>query len=146
MSTVRTNGNADASFVISFFKRRTDNQPHQEFLTWAELVQRLKQPAVRTAKDGPLFSPATFKGTRAKANVESVSMLVLDFDHGVDDDAQRILEPWRRRSLSAAAYTTHSHLRKIPKSNATAEPRWRVVIPLLEPIPAREYPSLFALG
>jgi hypothetical protein len=140
------------SFAISCFKRANDTKPRREILTLPELERLLEHSAVRKLKDGPLFSGATFKGTRNNANVESVSLLILDYDHGdgVTDEAGCILDVWRSLRVRAFAYTTHSHLRKVvavhgrTKGNPNAEPRWRVVVPLSEPIPADSYPQLWA--
>jgi putative DNA primase/helicase len=131
---------AEQSFDVAFFKRANDNEPKAQHVSWSELVERFRTPQVRASKDGELFSPALFNGTRAKENVAHVSMLVLDYDHAADLDND--LRCWRELGCTFMAYTSHSHLRKT-KSNPNAEQRFRVVMPLKEPIAAADFPRLF---
>ena len=67
-------------------------------------------------------------------------MLALDYDHDADFGAD--VEEWRGRSLAFVAYTTHSSYRET-ESNPDAEERFRVIIPLLDPIPAEKYRALW---
>jgi len=129
------------SYAISLFDNRHDNRPRAIKRTWADLCDRIRTPLVRAEKDGALFAPAIFDPPkRAKRNVVEVSMLVLDYDHGANMD--RDCAPWRDLELTFAAYTTHSS-RQVTESNPDAEVRFRVMIPLLEPIPADKYPLLW---
>lgn len=83
----------------------------------------------RAEKDGPSFIPAAFGHPyRLDQNVESVSMLVLDFDQGgIDDTALLTLS-----SLDAFAYTTHSHAPPLAL-------KYRVVVALDRPVLAAEW-------
>ncbi len=119
--------------VVSFFTSKRDNTPKRQSLTWRELVERFRIVKVRDRKDGELFSPAQFNGKRAKDNVETVSMLVLDYDHDVE--LKRELSVWRALSCALLTYTTFSH--------SKAAQRFRVVIPLETPIPASLFPQLW---
>jgi hypothetical protein len=130
------------TFKLSVFKNKSDNKPKPKPRTWQEFCDRLANPEVRADKDGALFSPATFDpATRAKANVVELSMLCLDCDHNnsLADDLPR----WRKHGYAFGAYTTHSHKRETD-SNKNAEERFRLVLPLAEPIPAIYYPALWA--
>ncbi len=128
-------------FRISLFQHKQDNQPCHVTMTWAEFCAWLAAPEVRAGKDGALFSPATFKpARRAKANVQELGLLVLDYDHAAslaDDPGV-----WERLGVTCALYTSHSHGR-MTESNPVAEDRFRLVIPLAEPIPARSFPALW---
>jgi hypothetical protein len=111
---------------IAIFRREADNQPVAETLTWSALVARLSRHDIRAAKDGPAWSPVTYKlgTTRLKSNVDQVYALVLDVDHVK-------LPHDRLKGLAWVAHTTHSH-------NPPDDPRWRVVIPLSHSVPGEE--------
>jgi P4 family phage/plasmid primase-like protien len=121
---------------VSFFRSKSDNTPKLHTFTWREFTERSRSAKVRAHKDGELFSSAHFNGKRAKDNVESVSMLVLDYDHDVE--FERELRVWQELGCGFLAYTTHSH------TNTTQ--RFRVVIPLKVPIPASLFPRLWQWG
>ncbi len=124
---------APQTFHVSFFKNQNDTIPEPQTLSLEEFLERLKTPEVRRAKDGALFSPAKFKGTRAKVNVESICMLVLDYDH--EANFKRELKVWEKIGCRAFAYTSFNH--------TEAAHRFRIVIPLAAPIPASKYLSLW---
>ena len=132
--------NVEKSYGISFFNNKSDNKPKLRQKSWKEFVEFCGQPKIRASKDGLAFSPAKFNGTRSKENVESVSMLVLDYDLEVDWLSD--LDVWKNLNLTFAAYTTHSHL-QVTKDHPNAEQRFRVVIPLIESIPKRLYAALW---
>lgn len=132
--------NVEKSYGISLFNNKSDNQPKLRQVSWKEFIELCKEPKIRASKNGAAFSPAIFNGTRSKVNVESISMLVLDYDREADWLSD--LDIWRNLNLTFAAYTTHSHL-QITKDHPNAEPRFRVVIPLSESIPKRLYAALW---
>src|SRR5262245_13268581 len=128
-------------FRLSLFDNKFDASPKPVERTWEEICARIARPQVRADKDGPLFSPASFDPPqRKKENVRYISELVFDYDHGADFDQD--LEVWRGHGMAFAAYTTHSSYRET-ESNPESEERFRVIIPLLEPIPAAEFPKLW---
>lgn len=129
------------TFAISLFDCVKDNAPKPQLRTWDQLLERIASPLVRAEKDGPLFSPAIFDPPkRGKKNVTEVSMLVLDYDHhaNIEDDCA----PWIDLELTFAVYSTHSSY-QVTDSNPDAEERFRVMIPLLEPIPGDKFPLLW---
>ncbi|MGH9839694.1 MAG: YfjI family protein [Blastocatellia bacterium] len=129
------------AYRVSLFSSKRDALPQEAARTWAELLDRFAHPAIRAGKDGPLFSPAIFDPPkRAKENARELSLLVLDFDSGLEIEDG--LRPWRALGLRCAYHTTHSHLRVTP-DHPDAQPRYRVVIPLADPIPASEFPALW---
>ncbi len=127
-------------FNLAFFRCKSDNEPKPRTLTWREFVEAFQNPVFRRQKDGRLFSPAVFIGLRAKANVECVSMLILDYDHYANLEDDQLV--WQELGICFVVYTTHSHLRKTAR-NENAEQRFRIVIPLAVPIPAKDFPRLW---
>ena len=128
-------------FTISLFDSKTDTQPKEAHWTWAEMCARLERPIVRKTKDGGLFSPAMFRPSyRLQENVTELSLLVLDYDHHASFDSD--LKAWRELKCCFAAYTTHSH-RRITKTITKAEERFRVIVPLMVPIPGKKFPALW---
>lgn len=137
----RSDKSAERKFVVSTFRNKRDNRPNLGWITWLGILKRIGRPEVRLEKDGPAFSPARFDpAKRAKNNVREISILTLDYDAGVawPDD----LQPWSERGIRFAAYTTHSHQR-VTADHPEAADRFRVMIPLLEPIPVIEYAKLW---
>lgn len=128
------------TFNLSFFNNKRDNEPKHKDMAWDEFLKFCETPKVRATKDGRLFSSATFKGTRLNENAISVSMLVLDYDHNADWQAD--LAVWERAGYTYLAYTSYSHLR-VTAEHAKAEQRFRVVLPLTEPISAELYAQLW---
>ncbi len=128
-------------FAISLFTSIRDNKPVQVQRTWEEMCEEFTHPVIRSSKDGLLFSPAIFDpAKRKKENVKELSMLVLDYDHQASFEND--LNVWRELNICLAAYTTHSH-RITSDSNPKAEERFRVVIPLAEPISKRLFGELW---
>jgi hypothetical protein len=77
----------------------------------------------------PAWSPARFeKSRRSKAAAVALDLLVLDYDDGTPIDAAR--NTWA--SWAGLLHTSWSHRPDAPK--------FRVVLPLLEPVPAAEWP------
>lgn len=99
------------------------------------LLGMMLEPVLGTSKDRlPLWSPTVYgpayreRGQlvcRRSSNTVSVSMVVLDVDDGTSLD--QLLEP----GAFALAHTSWSH--------TPAHPKWRVVYPLAEPVPAQRW-------
>lgn len=122
------------SFNISLFNNKTDNLAKQEIHSWQSLIDLLRNPDIRNQKDGRLISGTIFKeNKRAKSTAIESSLLILDYDHVDKID----LSVWQNMGISFAAYTTFSH--------ATNDKpcAYRVIIPLLNPIPADKYALLY---
>ena len=128
------------SLLISRFRHKEDARPRPIEVTFEQLARKLKRPEVRTEKDGPGWSPASFKGSRANDHVENLSCLVLDYDGKATwDDATR-----RFKSLgyTFAAHTTHSHQRVTGEHPAACD-CFRVILLLAKPIPRNEFAKLW---
>ena len=131
----------DISFDISFFDDCFDVSPRLVHMTWTELCTRIANPIIRVTKAGLLLSPAVFVPPERKAaNVIALSILFLDYDH--DALLTEDVKVWTTLGLQLAVYTTHSH-RRVTAANPNAEDRFRVLIPLKEPIPASMFSSLW---
>lgn len=138
-----TNYNSDseknsAVFQISFFQNKSDAVAKPRALTWPDVCAAIERPLIRREKDGRLWTFATFANNkRANANVIELAALQLDYDHDADFD--RDVTVWIQRGIAVAAYTTHSHLRAPDYAQ-----KFRVILPLASPIPAADYPYLWA--
>ncbi len=113
-------------------------------MSWAEICMMFENPVVEFKKENvPLFSPATFSPpSRAKRNVQAVSLLMYDIDHDADIDA--INSAIEGLACAAIVGSTHSHMRRV--DGKTAEPRFRIVLSLQEAIPSSEYLSVWTAG
>lgn len=132
-------------FCVSLFDNKWDNSAKEHLNDWDSLIEIFRKPDIRGIKDdGSLINGTTFndgsnkehvfvKKLRSKATSIQSSLLLLDFDKSEKID----LSIWLNRRLTFACYTTFSH--------ATADKpcAYRVVIPLLSPIPADKYPFLY---
>src|SRR5262245_33384632 len=69
-------------FLVSLFSNKNDATPKVETMTSEALRNKVKNPVIRSNKDGGLFSPSYFNPAhRANENVVQLSLLVFDFDH-----------------------------------------------------------------
>lgn len=81
-------------------------------------------------ESAPLWSPCTFKnGTRLEADAVEVSALVYDFDNGRADI------PLAKVGVTHVWHTSASHTPEAPK--------WRLIIPLDRPVPAKQWPEFW---
>lgn len=121
---------------LSTFRHAFDRDPVAKACSLAGLARALSRFPVLAYADKaarnrivPLWSPAVYPGgaTRAASAVESVTCLVLDYDDGTP--IEEALRPWR--AFACAWHTSGSH--------APEAPRFRVVLPLLEPVAGRDW-------
>ena len=120
----------DREFGVSYFKTLQDNLPRQEHVTWARTARALtRHMAIHDKEGAPLWSPAVYPAgaIRAKANVQAVSLLVFDIDDGLPVQEMR-------QMLGELRYVISSSYSHSPR-----HPKYRVVIDLVEPIPAADY-------
>lgn len=98
-------------------------------------ADQLRDDARRQAKTWlPLWSPADYRDgeTRGASGVERVSCFVFDHDDGTS--IEEALDPWGHSPL--LAHTSWSH--------TDEHPRFRLVLPLAEPVPATAWPLAWA--
>jgi hypothetical protein len=127
--------NDNFSIQYSSGKRRTDDKPEKEEMTWSEFRSRLSSPRNSQQKDGPYWIPATFKmsESRKAEDVGSIHLLAIDSDDGMTrEEHEAILE---QLGVEAIAHTTFS--------NSPDKPKWRVVLPLARPIIPAELGKVF---
>lgn len=120
-------------FRISEFSNAWSRTPNAKTLSWEALSYGLtdaldREPGTDKRALGA-WSPASYphEATRAKANVQAVSCLVLDYDDGTSPDAA--VRRWSR--WTGLLHTTWSHSPELPK--------FRVVLPLAEPVAASNW-------
>jgi hypothetical protein len=136
-----TQTDGKAVFKISLFKNKKDNQPQLVSRSWQQLCDKFQKPQIRFDKDGALFSGATFDPPhRKKENVTELSLLGFDVDH--DADFEMVRAGFDKLQCAYSIYTSNSHLR-VTESNKNGEPRFRAVVPLLKPVPAKDFPTLW---
>ena len=88
----------------------------------------------KAEKDGLAWIPCSIKdplGRRLQENMDLAYLMVLDIDDGLPLEIIHSV-------LSKYEYALHSSY-----SHSPSKPKWRVVLPLAQPIPASELPSLF---
>lgn len=115
---------------VSFFARAADAAPRPGVVDFPKGFDEFRS-ASPADKDGLLWSPATFNGRRAKANVLSVCALVLDYDaKGGAFDAGELMDRWEK-------YEHVVHSTFTPGS-------FRVILPLERPVTVEEHAALWA--
>lgn len=121
--------------VISLFKNEKDNTPQQRTLTWEQCRRLLfSASSPRALKGGFAFSPVSYR-PMAKRGVNGVDMVycaVFDVEHHGSFDQVRPL-------LDGYEYVCHSSY-----SHTLGHPRYRIVLPLTRPVPALEWPVVWA--
>ncbi len=88
----------------------------------------------KAAKDGIAWIPCSAhdqKGRRAQSNMKEAHLLILDIDNGLSLDTVK-------QTISGIEAAIHSSFSHTPE-----HPKWRVVMPLKEPIPASDLAKLF---
>lgn len=115
----------------TFYRDSHDNLGIQVITTWQRLVERLSRHEVGN-KDGPALACATFNGLRRNANIVERSMVALDIEASqrtgeVPIPFAAMADHLAVRRVQAMIWTTHSH--------APDMPRYRVLMPLSEPLP-----------
>ncbi len=136
----------DIELAVAFGKNRSDTNWKNEYLTWDELLGRLRTvrrtsetmaeydrksiPDKGKIKDGPAFVGGLVKGgRRKKENVESRCLITLDIDHATDDFL--FMVDLILGGNAHVIYSTHSH--------RPDKPKYRIVIPTSREMSPDEY-------
>lgn len=136
----------DVELAIALGRNRSDTNWKNEYLTWSELVQRLRSirrtsetmaeydklsvPAKGKVKDGPAFVGGLVQGgRRKKENVDARCLITLDVDHA-DDDFLFMVD-LVIGGTAHLIYSTHSHREDKPK--------YRIVVPTDREMSPDEY-------
>jgi hypothetical protein len=113
---------------VSFFASVKDNQPiERPDLPIDNLTRGLQVFRKRLRKsDVPCWSPTIYKPgtTRGKQNVEWLTALVLDYDDGTTMEA------------ATEAWSMWHHIGHTSWSHTPEHHRFRIILPLREPVPA----------
>lgn len=127
---------AETDYQVSLFRGLRDTAPIPRRWTWGKVVELLSRYRTVLAKsDLPLWSAASWPqgaATCKASDVEAVGMLVLDYDSGAVTLEQAVRR-WGR--WQALIHTSPSHT---PDS-----PRFRVVVPLAEPVTPEAWPKVW---
>jgi hypothetical protein len=118
---------------FSSFRNKKLSKANHFTLTTEQFKEQFTHHDCRTNKDGKMFSPALFNGSRSNDNFISASGICLDFDHGqpaVDDVLRLFPETF------LAYYSTHSSTHHTP--------RYRIVLPLSRAVDSGEHAQLVA--
>lgn len=130
----------DLPIDVSGFPNARGRRPQGARVAWGRLAARLTSFAViecateERDRHLPVWSPVCYRpgATRGDAGVEAVSCVVLDVDSGTPIDEGRA--PWLE-----VAHVVHTSWRHTPE-----HPRYRIVVPLAEPVPAPLWPRVWA--
>lgn len=138
--------------TINFVSSCNDSSMLQQNLTWEDMRGLLSRKHLRkgtltlaeyqagsdkerkTEKDGTGWIPCSVLdqgGRRNQENMGQTHLLVLDIDTGMGLDDVKI----RINGYEAVIHSTYSH--------SPEKPKWRVVLPLLTPIPAGDVGAIF---
>jgi len=128
-------------FEVSLFESCHDRQPQTLETTWGDFIDLMEfaaaRPAERSQKTSVMaFTPSTYRAgaSRAKANVDRVSMIALDIDDGGSTATQMA----NRLAAHDLAFIIHSTTKSTLDHN-----RYRIILPLAQPICGERYPHLF---
>jgi len=121
--------------VINYvcFKHSRDTVPKAVSVPWSKFCEKFSRHDSRVHKDGPCWSPASYipGASRGNRGVETVNLVVLDVDDGTPFDSIRT-------AIEGKAALLHSSW-----SHTTSKPKYRVILPLVEPIPAEQWPGVW---
>ena len=119
---------ANPLWSISSFGANLGREPRPVSVGWDELRETLTVPRVWEGekKHAPAWSPCVYPPglTRGRANVDRITMLVLDYDDGTPIDAAH--DVW----------SSWAHLIHTSWSHTSEHPKYRVVLPLLVSVAA----------
>ncbi len=118
------------TFLYDTLFHTRDNHPRHQAAEWEDFKKiirhRLTKDDTWEDKDGPMWSPAHFRGGKKKEDVKFLSAIVLDLD-GKDEKWQKEQIREVLEGIRFGAHTTFQH--------TTEQPRIRVILPLTQPLP-----------
>jgi hypothetical protein len=125
---------------ISLFDSSRDNEPKHKELTWQQFATTLGPHNFERSSKAllPAWSPAEYPegDTRAADNVSFLHAIALDLDHVSEADALEACATFEREGLAGIVHTSWSHAR---------DPwRIRLISPFKDPVPAEDWPEVWA--
>ena len=120
--------------ITHFPELRNSQKMTNWTFSWERLAQVLTHPRPYKPKhQQSLWSPATFHGKRSKSNARELSVLVYDIDEGL-----RFL-----KVKSTLNYFKIAHIMHTTSSHTKDKNKFRLILPLLEPIEAKLWPAVY---
>ena len=116
-----------------------DKEPKYVQRSGVEFWNALTSREIREKEDAPLFIPALFNDNNRRKNVDTthITMILVDIDGKENKlsfpsmDKYRHDKKWIENDFTFFAYSTYNHTHSHPK--------WRMIIPLSEPILASDW-------
>ena len=135
-------------FVSDPHDEQAVQQLEDDQQTWLELLDQPDEAGPVDSEPGgkdfaPVICGASYflaAKTRDKDGVEAVHTLVLDVDSDTSEAGRVPNETELRAALAGIRHIVYAS-----PSHTTANPRWRVLLPLLTPLPPKKHRSLVAL-
>jgi RecA-family ATPase len=126
--------NQEVKFHLSLYGNITSPQAKPIEMTWDKVCARFEKPIVSDTKDITLYGPYRLSSgaTRSNNNVLEVSLLVFDIDDAQGRSAKDIIN--LVADYDAILHSTWSHTKE--------NPRYRLIIHLLNPIPAKNFSAV----
>ena len=120
-------------YPVSLYQNITSPQAMPRDISWDKLCNALSNPIISDVKDVPLYGPYRLSNpARSNQNVVEISYFVFDIDDSKGKTAQDIIK--LVQDYDAVIHSTWSH--------TIANPRYRLIIRLLRPIPAMDYKAV----
>lgn len=115
----------------TIFRNAHDNRGCEYRTPWSAVGRQLSQHQ-EGAKDGTAIACGTFSGTRGRASLVARTLIALDVEAPKGASVQpppptNVASRLEALGATGTVWTTHSH--------ADSAPRYRVIVPLSEPIP-----------
>ncbi len=126
--------NQEVKYPISFYGNLTSTEAKTIEVTWDKVCTKLAEPIISDTKEVSLYGPYRLDdgATRSNNNVREVSWLVFDIDDAQGRLAQDIVN--LVIDYDAILHSTWSHTKE--------NPRYRLIINLLNPIPAKHFSTV----
>ena len=132
----------DVAIVVSEFRSLTDVHGIQSRpVSWGQFVDLLTARGVVPAatKSGELWSPAIIAPNRewGNANTLGVSCMVFDLDHATPEQIAGTVGAVLHAGLAFLLHSTWQH-------DPAVEHRYRLIVPLAQPVPSAQWPAVWA--
>ena len=121
--------------ILSFstFTSSKDSDPRARIESWDAFCQRFSKHPIRQSKDGPAWSPSSYKkgAKRGNEGVERLHFAVIDVDDGTPFESVAA-------RLEGFAFLAHSSF-----SHTSEKPKYRLILPFAEPVDPTAWSSVW---